>query len=89
EPDSEGATQAAADVEAEAREELEFVAARVRALPAELRVPLVLRDVEGWSNDDVARMLGLSVAATKSRVRRARMRLRAEREAWSGRRFGS
>src|SRR5918996_5045491 len=33
----------------ETREELQFVAARVRALPFESRAPLVLRDVEGWS----------------------------------------
>jgi RNA polymerase sigma-70 factor, ECF subfamily len=58
----------------------EWVLARVRALPDELRLPLVLRDLEGLSNREVAQVLGLSLAATKSRVHRARMRIRAEVE---------
>lgn len=55
--------------------------ARVRALPDELRLPLVLRDIEGLSNQEVADVLDLSVAATKSRIHRARMRIRADLEA--------
>jgi RNA polymerase sigma-70 factor (ECF subfamily) len=54
---------------------------RVRALPDELRVPLVLRDLEGLSNQEVADVLELSLAATKSRLHRARMQIRAELEA--------
>lgn len=57
---------------------------RVRALPDELRVPLVLRDVEGLSNQEVADVLELSLAAAKSRIHRARMRIRAELEAREG-----
>jgi DNA-directed RNA polymerase specialized sigma24 family protein len=44
---------------------------RVRALPDELRVPLVLRDLEGLPNQEVADVLDLSVAATKSRIQGA------------------
>ena len=44
------------------------------ALSADDREVLVLRDLEGFGNDDVAEMLGLSVAAVKSRVHRARLR---------------
>jgi RNA polymerase sigma-70 factor (ECF subfamily) len=58
-----------------------WILARVRALPDELRLPLVLRDLEGLSNQEVAEVLDLSIAATKSRVHRARMRIRAELEA--------
>jgi RNA polymerase sigma-70 factor (ECF subfamily) len=58
-----------------------WLIARVRALPDELRVPLVLRDLEGLSNQEVADVLDLSVAAAKSRIHRARMRIRAELEA--------
>jgi RNA polymerase sigma-70 factor, ECF subfamily len=58
-----------------------WLLARVRALPDELRVPLVLRDLEGLSNQEVADVLDLSVAAAKSRIHRARMRIRAELEA--------
>jgi RNA polymerase sigma-70 factor (ECF subfamily) len=71
-----------ADTEAAEREELSFVAERLRALPFDARAPLVLRDLEGWSYEDVADTLGVSVAAVKSRVHRARMQLRAELDAW-------
>lgn len=59
-----------------------FLAGRLRALPFELRAPLVLRDVEGLSNQQVADTLGLSLAAAKSRIHRARLVIRAEIEAW-------
>jgi RNA polymerase sigma-70 factor, ECF subfamily len=59
-----------------------FLTAKLKELPFDYRAPLVLRDVEGFSNHEVAEMLGLSLAATKSRVHRARMRVRAELEAW-------
>jgi RNA polymerase sigma-70 factor (ECF subfamily) len=42
----------------------------------------VLRDVEGWTNDEVADALGVSVAAAKSRIHRARMQLRQDLELW-------
>ncbi len=44
------------------------------ALSPEDREVLVLRDLEGFSNEEVAGMLGLSLAAVKSRVHRARLR---------------
>jgi RNA polymerase sigma-70 factor (ECF subfamily) len=59
-----------------------FLIERLRALPAEYRVAVVLRDVEGLSNDEVARVLGISLAAAKSRIHRGRMQLRAELERW-------
>jgi RNA polymerase sigma-70 factor (ECF subfamily) len=37
---------------------------------------LVLRDVEGFSAEEVAEILGISVAAVKSRLHRARLFLR-------------
>lgn len=67
---------------AEHRELTEHLMACLRELPFGLRAPLVLRDVEGWSNQEVADALGLSVAAAKSRIHRARMQLRAELEPW-------
>jgi RNA polymerase sigma-70 factor (ECF subfamily) len=71
-----------ADLEAESREVLSFVAERIRALPFDYRAPLVLRDVEGWTNDEVAAALGVSIPAAKSRIHRARMQLRHEVEVW-------
>lgn len=47
------------------------------SLDAKDRMLLTLRDVEGWSSDAVARELGASVAAVKSRLHRARLRLAA------------
>jgi RNA polymerase sigma-70 factor (ECF subfamily) len=59
-----------------------YLVARLRALPIEHRAAIVLRDVEGLSNEEVAAVLGISVAAAKSRIHRARMTMRADLEAW-------
>lgn len=45
-------------------------------LPAHYREPLVRHEYQGESLEEVARALGLSLTATKSRVRRARLMLR-------------
>ena len=47
-------------------------------LPADYRTPLLLRDVEGLSNLEIAEALGLSVPIVKSRVHRARLFLRKQ-----------
>jgi RNA polymerase sigma-70 factor (ECF subfamily) len=57
----------------------------VRRLPLEYRAPLVLRDLEGLSNQEVADALGLSLAAAKSRIHRARMQVRADLARWERR----
>ena len=67
---------------AESGELEEFLAERIRTLEPEYRAPLVLRDVIGLSNEEVAAILDLSVAATKSRIHRARMRIREELVRW-------
>lgn len=46
-------------------------------LGAEEREVLLLRDVEGLTGEETARALDLTVAATKSRLHRARLRLAA------------
>ncbi|MBI2455699.1 MAG: sigma-70 family RNA polymerase sigma factor [candidate division NC10 bacterium] len=48
----------------------------IAALPVDYRTALVLRDVEGLSNAEVADVLGVRLAAVKSRVHRARLALR-------------
>lgn len=45
-------------------------------LPAKYRVIVMLRDIEQLSTDDVARQLGLSVPAVKTRLLRGRLMLR-------------
>lgn len=48
----------------------------IAGLAEEQREVLVLRDVEGLSGEEAAEVLGLSLAATKSRLHRARKALR-------------
>ena len=48
----------------------------IERLPEELRTVFVLRDIRELSNDAVSKELGLSVAAVKSRLHRARIALR-------------
>lgn len=50
----------------------------IDALPGHYRAALVLRDVEGLSNEEVAEALGESVPTVKSRLHRARMALREQ-----------
>ncbi|HEV8642350.1 MAG TPA: sigma-70 family RNA polymerase sigma factor [Methylomirabilota bacterium] len=50
--------------------------AAIAELPPEYRSALVLHDVEGMSNPDIAESLGISLPAVKSRVHRSRLFLR-------------
>ena len=56
--------------------EAERVAAAVVALPEDQRRVLVMRDVQGYSGRAVAEAMGLSPAAMKSRLHRARASVR-------------
>lgn len=57
-------------------EALSVISRAIERLPEDFRVVLTLRDVEGMSNEEVARILELSVPAVKSRLHRARLSLR-------------
>jgi RNA polymerase sigma-70 factor, ECF subfamily len=48
----------------------------MQELEPQFRTVFVLRDVENFSTEETARMLGLSVPAVKSRLLRARLKLR-------------
>ena len=48
----------------------------IDALPPEYRTALVLHDVEGLSNPDIAETLGISLPAVKSRAHRSRLFVR-------------
>jgi RNA polymerase sigma-70 factor, ECF subfamily len=48
----------------------------IDALPDEYRTALVMHDVEGLSNPDIAETLGISLPAVKSRVHRSRLFVR-------------
>ncbi len=54
----------------------QLVEAGILGLPAKYRVVVVLRDIEQHSTDEVARVLGLSVPAVKTRLLRGRLMLR-------------
>jgi len=47
-------------------------------LPSRARHVFVLYDVEGWSHDEVADALGITVGTSKSQLHRARMLMRKE-----------
>ncbi|MDQ3221490.1 MAG: RNA polymerase sigma factor [Pyrinomonadaceae bacterium] len=48
------------------------IAKAIAALPLKYRVPIILRDVEGKTYDEIAEILKLGLGTTKSRISRAR-----------------
>jgi RNA polymerase sigma-70 factor, ECF subfamily len=48
------------------------IAKAIATLPVKYRVPVVLRDIEGRSYEEIANILGLGLGTTKSRISRAR-----------------
>jgi len=68
------------------RQELgrELVAGLSR-LPLRYRVPLVLRDIQGWSYDEIARLTSSRLGTVKSRISRGRSLLRHSLEPYRNR----
>ena len=64
--------------DAELRLELGAVEAALARLPVLYRSAVVLRDVYGFSTEEVAKQLGISETAAKVRVHRGRRKLKAE-----------
>jgi RNA polymerase sigma-70 factor (ECF subfamily) len=58
----------------------------VQKLPQRLRVVFILRDINDLSTHETAEVLGLSDTAVKTRLSRARLRLREELSAYFGER---
>jgi RNA polymerase sigma-70 factor (ECF subfamily) len=58
------------------------VARAISTLPEKYRAPLVLRDVEGKSYEEIARILETNVGTVKSRISRARSFLRDKLKAY-------
>lgn len=48
----------------------------VQSLPYEYRIPLVLKDIEGYSIKQISSLLGLKEPTTKTRIHRARLFVR-------------
>ncbi|MFD2469332.1 RNA polymerase sigma factor [Amycolatopsis silviterrae] len=59
------------------RLEVERLSAAIAALPDDQRGVLIMRDIQGLPGKTVAKSLGLSTAAMKSRLHRARAAVRA------------
>ena len=59
-----------------AAEQAAVIEKAINELPEPFRDVYLLADVEGLTNAEIGEMLGLSVAAVKSRLHRARMRMR-------------
>jgi RNA polymerase sigma-70 factor (ECF subfamily) len=64
----------------ETRAEVAQLMKLVRDLPAEQRVTLVLKELEGLSSVEIARLLGCTEGAVEQRLVRARATLRAKRQ---------
>lgn len=58
------------------KERVRLVRQAIEALPPDYRAVVVLRDLEGLSNEEVAEVLGTSLLAIKARLHRARLALR-------------
>jgi RNA polymerase sigma-70 factor (ECF subfamily) len=69
---------------AEARTTLDHA---IEHLPEKLRIVFVLRDIEDLSIQETSQVLGLSETAVKTRLLRARLRLREELSSYYGDRF--
>jgi len=48
----------------------------ISELPEDMRAAVVLRDIQGFSYDEIAQMLGINVGTIKSRISRGREKLR-------------
>ena len=65
-----------ADADVIGAERDSVIAKAIASLPPKYRLPVVLRDIEGRSSDEVAEILKLGLGTTKSRISRARGMLR-------------
>lgn len=61
-------------------EQSEVIGRAIAALPEKYRVPVVLRDIEGRSYDEIAEILKLGLGTTKSRISRGRGLLKEKLE---------
>ncbi len=75
-------TERGPEGEATVEEQKRFVREAIRGLPAIYREPLVLRQLEGWSYQEIGNVLGIPVDTVETRLVRARRLLR---EALAGR----
>ncbi len=73
-------TRILADEELVDAERDKTIARAIAALPEKYRVPVILRDIEGKSYDEVAEIMQLGLGTTKSRISRGRGLLKEKLE---------
>jgi RNA polymerase sigma factor (sigma-70 family) len=73
--------QASPEVQAEQREKLDSVLAELQKLPESSRAALLMHAVEGMQYEEIARVLGISLAAVKVKIYRSRLALAGIRNA--------
>jgi RNA polymerase sigma-70 factor (ECF subfamily) len=66
----------------EAKETLEVIRAAIAALPEQQQAVISLRDVEGWSSEEIRNVLGLSESNERVILHRARSKVRRALEAY-------
>jgi RNA polymerase sigma-70 factor, ECF subfamily len=66
--------------EVEARDTRERIAAILDRMNETLRIPLIMRDMDGLSYQEISDELGLGLSAVKMRIKRARLEFRAAYE---------
>jgi len=74
---------ASAPVELQSALDRERIVAVLDAMSDALRIPLMLRDADGQSYEEIATELGLSLSAVKMRIKRARQEFRRRFDALS------
>ena len=77
--------EASPEADLESRQLASVLERALEVLPAPSREVLLLRDVEGLSGEETAEVLGLSLAAMKSRLHRGRLELKERVDAILGR----
>jgi RNA polymerase sigma-70 factor (ECF subfamily) len=64
------------DREVERKELGHLIKSAIATLPEKFRTPLVLRDMQGLTYEEIGEMLGLPEGTVKSRINRARLRVK-------------
>lgn len=62
------------------KENIEIIRKAIDLLPQDYRLVLLLRDIEGYSTEEVAGILEISISASKTRLHRARAALKKQLE---------
>jgi len=81
-PDDREAPASRPDRIAEARWQVEDLKLAILRLTPEQRAPLVLRELQGCTYEEIAEALDISIPAVKSRLHRARLELLAAMGSW-------